>query len=185
MKTITIEQEYQLIEKLIDLEKQLHNNENKKIYCTTSIEKSKNLQVDKSIRAMLMLTINELKDIENPLASMEILDHLKALLYQLKHEISNPDIDYPISRSQNRGFNDFFVSKILIEVKTIIDAESQSLTTPIIILTSDEKDGFDKIKLRSFFEEEINIVQRLKPVNYIALQDYYKGFADRLFIITK
>ena len=185
MRTITKEREYQLIGKYIDLEIQLQNNEGEKFYCVTSSGKSKNKQSAKIIKALLVLAKNELECIENSQANREILDLLKSLLFQLKHEISNPEIKYQISKKQGTVFNDFFVAKILKAVKTIIDAELQGLITPFLYLTSDENDSFDKMKLSTFLDEEICIIQRVKPVNYFTIRDYYYGFAGRLFRLNE
>ena len=185
MKKISKEQEYHLIREFINLEFQIQDKIGEIKYCKTTTEKSYIKQFVKDLKAKLTIASNELKDIENPQASKEILDHLNSFLYLFKYRISNPKIDLPISRCQGKCFNDFYIAKILAEVRFVINGDFKDLRKPFFLsLTSDQADGLDNFKLKSFLEQEISNLQAILPLNYVALKYFHKGFAKRLTSLT-
>jgi chromosome segregation ATPase len=180
MKTITKEQEYELISQLLKLEKQIHFNEMEKNFCTNPSEITALESSLKDLKVSLDKVSNELTDISEPLASIEIKNSLIRTFYQMKTAISNVKYDLSISRRQCLNFENYFASKILDEINRAMNGDFYGLASPFLYLTTDPNDSFDRKQLISFFDSEIDILNSHNSVNYLILKTYYHEFVSRL-----
>lgn len=150
MTEITKEEEYKLIRSLLTIENRIHRVEIELQFCTDEAERfpiESSLKELKETREQLFLVLTE---IENPQASIEIKYHLIQIFYEMRASIMDVKYDLPISRNQGLVLEDYFISKILDEIKRVMDGGYYGLSSPFLYFSTDPEDSVDRKKIIFF-----------------------------------
>lgn len=181
MESIYKEQEYEMIKRMLDLKIKLDLVEVESHYCNSSAESLENENSKKGFKAILEQINIELLGIENPLASKEILEILIQTFHNMIKEISVGNTNIPISKNQGLIIDNYFVLRILDEVKKIVILDFHGMNKPFLYGSTDPSDSFSRNDLIQFLGDEIAILNNFPNVNYILITDYFQEFQERLF----
>jgi hypothetical protein len=115
----------------------------------------------------------------------EIMNNIIESLRLLKYEISNIKSNYQISKKQNTDLDEYFAYKIIWFIKNSICSDNVGIASPFLYLTDDKNDGFDKGKLISLIENELNELQKRSLPRNIATKHYFDDFIERILFVVK
>lgn len=181
MITISKEEEFEKIYSLIQCKKDLHEVEFLMLCSKTDHPDYLPLMRRKQeIKSIIDKIVDELQRIEKPRASLEILDCLKTTFHEMKSSINTDKHNFPVSKRQLTILENYFISIIDDEVKRVINGKLRGLISPFLTFTKDKEDSIDRNLIIDFINNEIQIINSIKSVNYIVLLDYYDGFRQRL-----
>jgi len=180
MKTIAKEEEYDLIYDMLKLEKQLLSINADRYDCLSAFDMAKNESIQKGLIDSLTKVTVQLVKIDCLQTSRKIVKRLVKTFFQMKTQIFVSNSNYSVSRRQGFDSSNYFAAKIQYEIKCVVNINFQKLRKPFLYLTDDASDSFDRCRLIALFETEINILNKIQPVNYITIRKYYNDFECRL-----
>ena len=128
----------------------------------------------------LEVIIAKLNEFENAKTSQIIRDKIISTFTQIRISKSNKHFGLYVSKSQSMITDEWYIGKILIEIKKIINLDFGGFSKPFLNLTDDSKDGIEIETYNKFLEKEIEIISGISLLNYNKLRIYYKEFTQRL-----
>lgn len=172
--------ELQLIEELRELEENFHKINIEINYIVTEPERRKLLAYEKKERLRYEQIKDSLQNLNDYSTSLNIHRNLIEAISQIKSSISSVADEYQISRHQYMIIDNYFISIIFEETNNIMNLLSEKTTIPLLKLTTDIEDSFNRNKLVEFLENELRQLKTISKINYITLLENHKNFKDRL-----
>lgn len=104
---------------------------------------------------------------------------------QIKKELFESENNYPISKRQNTEIKNFFAYKIIGNIKNAIYSDHVGLASPILYLTNDTYDGFNKKILIRFIDNELDILIKFENLNFLESNYYFNEFVERFLKVVE
>lgn len=184
MNAISKEEEYQYIKELLENEEKLRFIKKVLLDGLPQVNKNK-IEVEIDLKAYEKKSddINSiLLNVEFSNASNEIVRILIQKFNEMKAIILAYSYGLPISSNHGTMFQNYFIGKIVFEIKNVVTGNFLSISRPFIYPPTDSKKQLDSSDVIKFFEEEIKILNSLNPKNYHVVMSYYDDFVKRITI---